>query len=134
MPTRSYRFVFAATAVTAVAALLTACAQPAPAAPPAPVRVESVTVPAAPPDDGTPRAVFSPSGVVAASTVCNAAPAQLAVGKPFDAALMADAQARSGARTARALRPGQQVTMEFNSQRLNLDVDAGGKVTRVHCG
>jgi len=34
----------------------------------------------------------------------------------------------------RALKPGQAVTMEFNGARLNLDVDARGRVTSVRCG
>jgi hypothetical protein len=41
---------------------------------------------------------------------------------------------RSGALMARVLRPGQAVTMEFNAQRLNLDLDSGNSVTRARCG
>ena len=65
---------------------------------------------------------------------CNAAAAQFAVGRQADAQLQAQAQAKSGARTVRVLRPGDMVTMEFSSQRLNLDVDAAGKVVTVRCG
>jgi hypothetical protein len=32
------------------------------------------------------------------------------------------------------LRPNQVVTMEFNAQRLNLDVDAAGVIKKVRCG
>ncbi|MBW8721758.1 MAG: starvation-inducible protein [Polaromonas sp.] len=80
----------------------------------------------------------APAGSEAASapaiTRCNAAPAQFAVGRQVDAALESDARARAGARTSRVLKPDQVVTMEFNAERLNLTVDATGRVTRVNCG
>lgn len=65
---------------------------------------------------------------------CNAAGARFAVGKSADAALVEQARSRSGAYMARVLRPGQAVTMEFNAQRLNLDVDTANVVTRARCG
>ena len=90
--------------------LMTACAQPpGPAAP-----------------------VAAPPAVVAGD--CNAAAAQFAVGRQADAQLRAEAQAKTGARVVRVLRPGDMVTMEFSAQRLNLDVDAAGKVTAARCG
>lgn len=65
---------------------------------------------------------------------CDAALAQFAVGRGFDAALEKEVLERSGARVVRPLRPGQMVTMEFNAQRLNLELDIAGKVTKVRCG
>ena len=65
---------------------------------------------------------------------CNAAPAQFAVGRNADAALENEARTRANARIARVLKPNQVVTMEFNSERLNLSVDESGRVTRVNCG
>ena len=35
---------------------------------------------------------------------------------------------------ARVIRPGQPVTLDYNLQRLNLDIDAGNRITRAHCG
>ena len=87
--------------------LLVACAQPAP----------SMTTPAA-------------SG----SGECNAPGAQFAIGRSADATLVEEARQRSGARTARVIRPGQAVTLEFSPQRLNLDIDAGNLVTQARCG
>ncbi|NML85049.1 MAG: starvation-inducible protein [Polaromonas sp.] len=87
--------------------MLVACAQPAP----------SMTTPAA-------------SG----SGECNASGAQFAIGRSADATLVEEARQRSGARTARVIRPGQAVTLEFSSQRLNLDIDAGNSVTQARCG
>ena len=65
---------------------------------------------------------------------CIAGGAQFAIGRTADATLVEQARQRSGARMARVLRPGQVVTMEFSSQRLTLDVDAGDLVTRARCG
>ena len=65
---------------------------------------------------------------------CKAANAQFAVGQNADAALLEQARQRSGSRIARILRPGQMVTMEYSAERLNLDVDASGKVASVRCG
>ena len=65
---------------------------------------------------------------------CKAADAQFAVGQNADAALLEQARQRSGSRIARILRPGQMVTMEFSAERLNLDVDASGKVASARCG
>ena len=65
---------------------------------------------------------------------CDAQGAQWAVGKSGTARVVEDARVRAGARMARVLRPGQAVTMEFDGQRLNLEVDASGKVTGARCG
>ena len=86
----------------------------------------STPVPA-PPGPGT-----APAGPAAGA--CNAQGAQFAVGKAAGASVVEDARQRSGSYMARVLRPNQAVTMEFNAQRLNLDVDSAGVVTRVRCG
>lgn len=76
----------------------------------------------------------SPMPGAPAGSVCNADGAQFAVGKAAGASTTEQARQRSGAYMARILRPGQVVTMEFNAQRLNLDVDAAGVIKRVRCG
>ena len=65
---------------------------------------------------------------------CDAAKAQFAVGHPPGLAIQDQARERSGARLVRTLRPGQIVTMEYNAERLNLELDASGTVVRVRCG
>lgn len=85
------------------------------------------TTPAPTPGSGT-----APAGPPA--SVCNAQGAQFAVGKTAGASVVEEARQRSGSYMARVLRPGQMVTMEFNAQRLNLDVNAASVVTRVRCG
>lgn len=79
------------------------------------------------PADARPAAPRAPA-------MCNAAPAQFAVGRPYDAALAETVRQRSGAAVARVLRPGQMVTMEFSAERVSIDVDAKGMVHRVRCG
>jgi hypothetical protein len=56
------------------------------------------------------------------------------VGKRAAASTVEEARQRSNSYMARVLWPKQVVTMEFNAQRLNLDVDAAGVVQRVRCG
>ncbi|MBA3593948.1 MAG: proteinase inhibitor I78 [Polaromonas sp.] len=68
------------------------------------------------------------------TAVCNAQGAEFAVGKTAGTSVVEEARQRSGSYIARVLRPGQMVTMEFNAQRLNLDVNAAGVVTGVRCG
>ena len=100
--------------VVASAILLVACAAPAPA-----------PIPAAPAASAAaPEPVYQ----------CNADGARFAVGQPLSPQLEAAARVRAGAGTVRALKPGEAVTMELNDGRLNLDVDARGRVTDVRCG
>ena len=73
-----------------------------------------------------------PSTIPAAG--CNAEAAQFAVGQAYGEAIADQVKMRSGASAVRALRPGQAVTMEFIADRVNLDLDAAGKITRVRCG
>ena len=42
--------------------------------------------------------------------------------------------AASGAQTARILRPGQIITKEYDTQRLNLEVDGTGRILAAKCG
>lgn len=65
---------------------------------------------------------------------CNAAAAQFAVDLPGSAQLASRAMQAAGAQRFRWLRPGEVVTMEYDASRLNLELDASGKVIRVRCG
>ncbi len=65
---------------------------------------------------------------------CNAQPAQSVVGQNSTASVVEWARVQSGAKMARILRPGQIITKEFNAQRLNLEVDANGRILAVRCG
>ncbi len=83
----------------------------------------------------TPSAGSAPggSGPLPAS-VCNAQPAQFVVGQNSTASVVESARQRSGAQTARILRPWQIITKEYDTQRLNLEVDGTGRILAAKCG
>lgn len=66
---------------------------------------------------------------------CNADAAKpAAIGKVATAAVVEQARIDADARTARVLKPGQMVTMEYAEGRLNIDVDAGNVIINLRCG
>ena len=65
---------------------------------------------------------------------CEAEGAQFAVGQQASAALLAQARIKAGAQDARFIGPNDMVTLEYRSNRVNLNTDANGKVVRVNCG
>lgn len=76
----------------------------------------------------------SPSPAPRPVQQCNQAGAQWAVGKANTEHNINEARKRSGAYMARVLRPGQVTTREFNAERLNLEVDATGRIIAARCG
>ncbi|WP_372017037.1 I78 family peptidase inhibitor [Pseudoxanthomonas sp. 10H] len=82
---------------------------------------------AAPPAEGTAEAAPP-------APTCDASQVQGLVGQKADDAVAEQARGDAGARHVRLLKPGQMVTMEFNGERLNLEVDAAGTITSVRCG
>ncbi len=48
--------------------------------------------------------------------------------------LLEQARTRAGAQNARILKPNDMVTLEYRSDRLNLNTDANMVVDRVNCG
>ncbi|MFY3384274.1 I78 family peptidase inhibitor [Paracidovorax sp. MALMAid1276] len=87
-----------------------------------------------PPPAGAAPGASTPPPPPPVTAVCNAQPAQGAIGQSSTPSVVETARARSGALMARVLRPGQMVTKEFNAQRLNLEVDASGRIVAVSCG
>ena len=69
-----------------------------------------------------------------AATACDDSQAQWAIGKKVTEAEVEQARKDSGAEIVRTLKPNQAVTMEFNANRLNLDLDDAGAVTAIRCG
>ena len=65
---------------------------------------------------------------------CNAAPLQTMVGQVATQALGAEAVRTANARTMRWIRPGEAVTMDYRTDRLNIHLDSQNRVTRVVCG
>ena len=70
------------------------------------------------------------------ATACQAAADALAgvwVGRAF-AEAESDIMAGEGVVTIRVIHPGTPVTKDFRIDRLNVDVDESGTVTRIYCG
>ncbi len=65
---------------------------------------------------------------------CDATQVQSLVGQPYTDALGTQAQQDAAARTLRVLRPGDMTTMEFQGERLNVEVDEKNVVSGVRCG
>lgn len=65
---------------------------------------------------------------------CRASGARPLVGQVADAATIANAKRATGASTVRVLRPGDARSMDYRTDRLNLDVDAKAKIVRAYCG
>ncbi|WP_230480655.1 I78 family peptidase inhibitor [Sphingomonas sp. Leaf21] len=56
------------------------------------------------------------------------------IGKVWTESLRADAIKRSGARAIRVIGPETVVTMDYRTDRLNVETDAAGRITRLRCG
>ena len=65
---------------------------------------------------------------------CEAKAAEFTLGKKASPELLEQARIRAGAQNARFLMPTDMVTLEYRSDRLNLNTDATRVVTRVNCG
>ncbi len=59
---------------------------------------------------------------------CGAEKLQGLVGQPENVVA-----AMSFAQPVRIIRPGTAVTMDYRPDRLNIEIDASGRVARVHC-
>jgi hypothetical protein len=65
---------------------------------------------------------------------CESSAAAFAVGKKATPELVEQARAKAGARNVRLLKPDDMVTLEYRSDRLNLNADDNAIITRVNCG
>lgn len=71
---------------------------------------------------------------VGAAAACHADAAQDILGKRANGPMIARAMRRSGARQVRRILPDSMVTMDYRTDRLNVELDAAGIVTKVRCG
>ena len=76
----------------------------------------------------------APDGTDPVAGPCDAGRVSNLVGRAFTDTLRADALRRSGARTARVIRPGDVVTMDYRSDRLNINLTIRNRVERFTCG
>lgn len=56
------------------------------------------------------------------------------VGQVWTDSLRAPTLKRSGAGTLRVIAPGMVVTMDYRPNRLNIETDEQGRITRITCG
>ena len=68
------------------------------------------------------------------TTPCDTEAVQAMIGQAGTDALFDKARQDAGARTHRVIRPGDAVTMDFREDRLNIDLDAEGRITGFRCG
>ena len=68
------------------------------------------------------------------SGACSAESLDNLVGREATSELGADALRQSGARQLRWIRPGDAVTMDYRPDRLNVRLDASGRVEAFNCG
>ncbi|TEE20717.1 hypothetical protein IPC1503_30110 [Pseudomonas aeruginosa] len=76
----------------------------------------------------------APAATPVADGRCDANAVQAYVGKQVSAAIVEEARRAAGAEVARALRPHDAVTMDYNPRRLNIDVDDTLVIKRLSCG
>lgn len=67
-------------------------------------------------------------------TACRADKVQSLLGQPLTPTLTKQAQERATARTVRVIRPGQAVTMDYRTDRLNIELDSTDRITALRCG
>lgn len=65
---------------------------------------------------------------------CNAQAVQDLVGRHASALIAEGARQRAGAQRVRMIGHDEMVTKEYDAGRLNLQLDAQGRVARVYCG
>ena len=78
--------------------------------------------------DKTPAPPANPNGV------CNAELVQGMLGQTATAEQVEQARQHAGAQSVRVLAPGDAVTLDYNSQRLNIDIDEAEVIERINCG
>jgi hypothetical protein len=70
----------------------------------------------------------------AAAQECDAAGADFSIGQPWTEELGTAMLAATGARRYRAIPHNGAATMDYQSDRLTISLDAAGRVERVSCG
>jgi hypothetical protein len=65
---------------------------------------------------------------------CNVDNLSGVLGQSASAALIEQVQRQAHAKTLRVLAPGDAATMDYNPQRLNIDIDESEVIIRLTCG
>ena len=82
---------------------------------------------------GTTQSVKEPV-VEAGHTRCDAKAADFVIGQKASSQLLEQARIKAGAQEARILLPSDIMTLEYRSDRLNLNAENNAIITRVNCG
>ena len=84
-----------------------------------------------PPPEEAPRPppMTQPSG-----DECGAARVQTYSGESYSASLEQTIATQSDAGRVRVIRPGQGYTMDYRPDRLNIHLDASGRISELNCG
>lgn len=69
----------------------------------------------------------------AAEDACGAGKVARFLGKALTPSIEAEIAADTPG-SQRVIRPGDAVTMDFRADRLNIDLDAAGKIAKLRCG
>ena len=73
-------------------------------------------------------------GAVDAERQCDASAVQQARGQLLSRELVEQLQQQAGAKLVRVLAPHEAATLEYNPQRLNIDIDDAEVIERLRCG
>jgi hypothetical protein len=65
---------------------------------------------------------------------CNVEQVHGVLGQTASAELIEHVQLQANAKTLRVLAPGDAATMDYNPQRLNIDIDESEVIIRLTCG
>lgn len=92
----------------------------------------SMSTPASRPASGALNTQATTPGATEAG--CNAQAVQDLVGRHASSLIAEGARQRAGAQRVRMIGHDEMVTKEYDAGRLNLQLDAQGRVARVYCG
>jgi len=65
---------------------------------------------------------------------CDAGAVQNLIGQTASPSLLEQIRQRAGAQTVQIIGPYDDVSLKYNSKRLNLDVDENLLIRQIHCG
>jgi hypothetical protein len=80
------------------------------------------------------QATETPTATPPTGPRCDATKVQSFVGRMGDPATVERAKAGAGAEAVRRYETGSVLTMDFRADRLNVEVDAGGRIVKLGCG
>ena len=99
----------------------------------APVLLATLSLVACAPTPASGAMEPAPTTATPARNPCEASKASAAIGQPPSAEVVEQARVQAGAEIVRTLRHDQMITKEFRYGRLNLVLDASGRIASINC-